>query len=186
MASASARLTPLTGIISTVAGKRIVRLQRGRRPGHQRIPRRSGRCVAVDGAGNLFIADAGNARIRKVAAGTGIISTVAGNGSGGFSGDGGPATSASLPDPAGVAVDASGNLFISELGNRRIRKVDAGTGIISTVAGNGLFGFSGDGGPATSASLADPAGLAVDGSGNLFIADSSNNRIRKLTRLNFQ
>ncbi len=109
----------------------------------------------------------------------GFITTVAGNGIAGFSGDGGPATSARLNFPSGVTVDASGNLFIADLSNQRIRKVDATTGIITTVAGNGIAGFSGDGGPATDASLRFPfGGVAVDTSGNIFIADQRNHRIR--------
>jgi len=135
--------------------------------------------VAVDGAGNLFIADTFNARIRKVTP-AGAISTVAGNGTRGFTGDGGPATSAELRLPGGVAVDSVGDLFIADETNNRIRKVTA-AGAISTVAGNGTPGFSGDGGPATSAELFEPGGLAVDSGGNLFIADSMNNRIRKVT-----
>jgi uncharacterized protein (TIGR03437 family) len=137
--------------------------------------------VAVDGSGNLFIADSGNNRIRKVSA-SGIITTVAGGVvyAYPYPGDGGPATSATLRGPEGVAVDASGNLFIADSYNGLIRKVSA-SGIITTVAGNGTQGFSGDGGPATSASLAGPLGVAVDGSGNLFFADSINNRIRKVS-----
>ncbi len=104
----------------------------------------------------------------------GDISTVAG---GGLSGDGGPATNASLVSPVGVAVDTSGNLFIADTYNHRIRKVDA-SGTITTVAGNGTRGFSGDGGPATNAMLYEATGVAVDTSGNLFIADMYNNRIR--------
>ena len=134
--------------------------------------------VAVDGAGNLFIADRFNNRIRKVDT-SGIITTVAGNGTFGFSGDGGPATSASLRNPQGVVLDSAGNLFIVDLSNNRIRKVDT-SGIITTVAGDGIFGFSGDGGPATSASLRNPTGVALDSAGNLFIADLSNFRIRKV------
>ena len=134
--------------------------------------------VALDGAGNLFIADFSNRRIRKVDT-SGIITTVAGNGISGFSGDGGPATSASLTNPFGVALDGTGNLFIADEGNFRIRKVDT-SGIITTVAGNGSSGFSGDGGPATSASLTNPFGVALDGTGNLFIADEGSNRIRKV------
>jgi sugar lactone lactonase YvrE len=136
--------------------------------------------LAIDGSGNLFIADVSNNRIRKVDLATGVISTVAGNGFTGFSGDGGPATSASMNNPAGVAVDGSGNLFIAEQNNMRVRKVNLSTGIIMTVAGNGFTGFSGDGGPATSASLGGPFGVAVDGSGNLFIANRGINRIRKV------
>jgi len=139
--------------------------------------------VAVDASGNLFIADSGNSRIRKVSA-SGIITTVAGSGpsgfSSGFSGDGGPATSASLGEPYHVAVDSAGNLFIADTGNSRIRKVSA-SGIITTVAGSGTDGFSGDGGPAASASLSEPCGVAVDASGNLFIADTYNNRIRRVS-----
>src|SRR5207245_5304334 len=130
----------------------------------------------------LFIADTYNNRIRKVAAGSGIISTVAGNGSAGvsFSGDGGPATAATLSQSYGVAADASGNLYIADTQNRRIRKVAAGSGIISTVAGNGTERFSGDGGPATAASLNSPYGVALDAAGNLYIADLFNHRIRKV------
>jgi len=105
---------------------------------------------------------------------------VAGNGTGGFSGDGGPATAAKLAGPGGVAVDAAGNLFIVDSGNSRIRRVDAATQVITTVAGNGTYGFSGDGGPATAAELAFPTGIAVDRVGNLFIADPINNRIREV------
>jgi N-acetylneuraminic acid mutarotase len=137
--------------------------------------------VAVDSSGNLYIVDADNNRIRKVTASTGIITTVAGNGTAGYSGDGGAATSAELDTPFGVAVDASGNLYIVDVNNDRIRKVTASTGIITTVAGNGTWGYSGDGGTATSAELFSPFGVAVDASGNLYIADSGNNRIRKVT-----
>ncbi len=129
--------------------------------------------VAVDTAGNLFIADPWSNSVRKVTPG-GVISTVAGNGTGGYSGDGGPAASASSITQHGVAVDAAGNLFIADEANNRVRKVNPG-GVISTVAGNGTQGYSGDGGPATSAQLYCPYGVAVDTAGNLFIADESNN-----------
>src|SRR5207249_1055264 len=136
--------------------------------------------VAVDGAGNLFIADTGNQRIRKVSP-AGTITTVAGNGTFGPSGDGGPATSAQLSYPAGVAVDGAGNLFIVDTGNQLIRKVTP-AGTITTVAGDGTVGFSGNGGPATSAQFgySGPTDVAVDSAGNLFIADSGNNRIREV------
>ena len=134
--------------------------------------------VAVDSAGNLYIADYWNFRIRKVDA-SGTITTVAGNGKGGYSGDGGPATSAELNYPNGVAVDSAGNLYIADEFNQRIRKVSGG--IITTVAGNGSWGYSGDGGPATSAQLHGPTDVAVDSAGNLYIADSTNEVIREVS-----
>jgi sugar lactone lactonase YvrE len=133
--------------------------------------------VTVDGAGNLFIADYGNNRIRRVDASTSKISTVAGGGTGG---DGGLATNAILAGPWGVSTNAAGDVFLSDQGAARVRRVNAATGVISTVAGNGIEWFAGDGGPATSAELLYPNGVAVDGSGNLFIADSSNRRVRRV------
>jgi uncharacterized protein (TIGR03437 family) len=135
--------------------------------------------IAVDSAGDLYIADSGNNRVRKVS--NGVITTVAGNGTQGFGGDDGPATSAQLGGPAGVAVDFAGNLYIADSGNQCIRKVS--NGVITTVAGIGgyYYGFSGDNGPATSAQLYNPEGISVDSAGNLYIADSYNNRIRILT-----
>ena len=146
--------------------------------------------IAVDGSGNLYIADLNNHRIRKVDT-SGVITTVAGNGvvdvngNSGFSGDGGAATAAQLNFPSDIAVDGSGNLYIADSGNHRIRKVDT-SGVITTVAGNGVVdangnsGFSGDGGVATAAQLDFPSGIALDGSGNLYIADSGNHSIRKI------
>ena len=142
--------------------------------------------VAVDGAGNIYIADALNNRVRKVNK-AGVITTVAGNGFPIFSGDGGPATSAGIAFIGtavhqGVAVDKAGNLYITDSADNRIRKVNT-SGIISTVAGKGTLGvsgFSGDGGPAVSAQLSAPSGVAVDGAGNLYIADTGNGRIRKV------
>ena len=133
--------------------------------------------VAVDSAGNLYIADEDNCRIRKVS--NGVITTVAGSGTVGFSGDNGPAISAQLTYPSGVAVDSAGNLYIADAGNFRIRKVS--NGVITTVAGDGTRGLSGDNGPATSAQLSRPWGVAVDSAGNVYIADHDNNRIRVLT-----
>lgn len=140
--------------------------------------------VSLDSAGNLYIADQGNNRIRKVAAESGIITTVAGNGSATFAGDNDAATTASLKYPVGVAVDSADNLYISDFGNNRIRKVTAASGVITTVAGNGLGGFSGDGGAAISASLYYPSGLTIDSAGNLYIADRYNHRIRKVIKSN--
>ena len=136
--------------------------------------------VTTDSSGNVFIADWTNNRVRRVAAGTGVISTVAGNGTAGFSGDGGAATGASLRGPTGVAVDNAGNLYIADQANNRVRKVAAATGVITTVAGNGTQGFSGDGGAATSAAMYSPTDLTFDGAGNLYISDNANNRIRKI------
>lgn len=135
--------------------------------------------LAVDGSGNVYICDAANYVVRKVNS-AGIISTFAGDGFGGTFGDGGPATAARLFDPWGIAVDGSGNVFIATGGGNCIRKVNS-SGIISTYAGNGVFGYSGDGGPAISAQLYYPNGVAVDLSHNLYIADKGNNRIRIVT-----
>jgi sugar lactone lactonase YvrE len=135
--------------------------------------------IAVDGSGNLYIADYNNGRVRKVTP-DGVISTVAGNGTAGYSGDGGPATSAEVWGPYSLAVDGSDNLYIADSANNRIRKVTP-AGTISTVAGNGTAGYSGDGGAATSAQLWVPLGVAVDSNGNLYIADNYNNAIRKVT-----
>jgi uncharacterized protein (TIGR03437 family) len=138
----------------------------------------SARGVAVDGSGNLYIADTGNHRVRKVST-DGTIATIAGSGTAGFSGDGGKATSAQLYGPWNVAVDGSGNLIVSDTYNSRIRKVTP-DGVIATIAGNGSAGYSGDGGPAATASLSQPHGLAFDSNGNLFVADYLNSRIRRI------
>jgi len=134
--------------------------------------------VAVDLAGNVYVADLGNNRVRKVDA-SGAISTVAGTGVEGYSGDGGPAAKAQLVTPRNVALDAAGNLYISEFAGHRVRQVTP-AGTIATVAGIGVSGMAGDGGAATLAQLSFPAGLAVDRTGALLIADSGNNRIRKI------
>jgi len=133
--------------------------------------------VAVDSSGNLYIADFGNSRVRKVSAG-GAITTVAGSGSFAYSGDGGPAAKAQLNGPQGVAVDAAGNLYIADSVNNLIREVTP-DGLIAAVAGNGLAGYSGDGGQATSARLANPVGVVVDTAGNIFIVDGST-RVRRV------
>ena len=134
--------------------------------------------VVVDGAGALYIADRGNYRIRRVDT-SGTITTVAGTGEPGFGGDEGPAEEARLNNTEGVAVDGSGNLYIADSGNRRVRRVDT-AGTISTVAGNGGSGFGGDGGPAVMASLNHPAGVAVDGLGDLYIAESREHMIHRV------
>ena len=134
--------------------------------------------VALDGAGNLYIAASGNHRIRKVDS-RGTITTIAGTGESGFSGDGGPAVRSQLYFPTGVALDGAGNLYIGDLYNHRIRKVDS-RGTITTIAGTGESGFSGDGGPAIAAQFNSPTGVALDGAGNLYIGDLYNHRIRKV------
>src|SRR5437867_4257542 len=167
-----------TGVITTVAGKESSGFSGDGGPATAAelyLP--AG--VTFGAAGDLFIADQQNNRIRRVDATAGIITTVAGNGSAGFSGDGGPATAAQLQYPYSVTLDATGNIFISD-GNDRIRRVDATTGIITTVAGNGSAGFSGDGGLATAAQLNAPSGVAFDAAQNLFIADRFNSRIRRV------
>jgi NHL repeat len=156
--------------------------------------------IALDRQGNVVIADTGHVRVRMVAAVTGTfygkamtagdIYTIAGNGAGGFSGDRGPATAARLHRPTGVALDAAGNVLISDSYNERIRVVAAQTGrfygqamtagVIYTIAGNGTQGFSGDGGPATAAELNTPLRTTVDAAGNVVISDSFNQRIRVL------
>mgnify|MGYP001040056371 FL=1 len=130
--------------------------------------------------GDLYISDTGNHRVRRIDAETGAISTVAGSGEKGVSGDGGPATSARLDEPYGLALDASANLFIVDRLNRRIRRVDAGTHAISTVAGDGSTTSSGDGGPGEKAGIVEPNDVALDGRGRLFIADVAGHRVRAL------
>jgi sugar lactone lactonase YvrE len=135
--------------------------------------------VIVDSADNLYISDLPNNRIRKVSA-SGIITTVAGGGSPADGvGDGGPATSARLNKPAGIAVDARGNLFIADYGNHRVRMVNL-AGTISTVAGTGIAGFAGDGGPAAAAQLNLPYDVAADDAGHLYISDFGNQRVRMI------
>ncbi|MFI8812664.1 MULTISPECIES: NHL domain-containing protein [unclassified Streptomyces] len=138
----------------------------------------SPREVAVDSAGTVYITDAGNHRVRKITA-DGTISTVAGSGTAGFSGDGGQAVRAQLNYPLGVAVDSAGTLYISDYRNSRVRKVTT-DGKISTVAGSGTEGFKGDGAAAVSAQLKNPYGLAVDGADDLYITDAGNHRVRKV------
>ena len=136
------------------------------------------RQLLVDGAGDLYIPDTFNHRIRKVDS-TGMITTVAGTGERGYSGDGGPAIDAQLNWPSALVVDGDGNLYIADMVNQRVRKMDS-TGTITTIAGTGEDGYSGDGGPATEAQLSYPWSMALDGTGNLYIADRYNHRVRKV------
>jgi len=135
--------------------------------------------LALDGAGSLFVSDTNNHRVRKVD-GSGNITTYAGNGTGAYAGDNGPATAASLFNPNGLFIDAGGNLYIADVNNQRVREVFASNGSITTVAGTGTAGFSGDGGPPLLAQLNNPKAVAVDASGHLVIADAVNNRLRAL------
>ena len=135
--------------------------------------------VAIDGSGNIYIADQINHRIRMLDVSTGIINTVAGTGTAGFSGDGGSPVSAMLNRPFGITL-YGGNYYIADRSNDRVRKVNTTTNIISTVAGSGTVGFSGDGGPATTANLNRPEFVAFDAAGNLYIVDNGNNRIRSV------
>ncbi len=134
--------------------------------------------VVLNAASDLYIADTYNNRIRKVDAQTGIISTVAGNGTTTYSGDGSSALTEGLNGPSSVALDSAGNLYIADTNNNAVRMIDAGTGVITTIAGTGALGYSGDGGPALAAQLNRPNGIAVDANGDLFIADTGNNVVR--------
>jgi uncharacterized protein (TIGR03437 family) len=136
--------------------------------------------VALDKDGNVIICDGVNNRIRKLTVADGKIAALAGTGSSGFGGDGGPATDARLSAPVGAVLDAAGNLYVSDRGNQRVRRIAAATNIITTIAGNGESGFNGDGLSATSSRLSAPSGLVIDPAGGLYIGDRDNRRIRKL------
>jgi uncharacterized protein (TIGR03437 family) len=171
------RMISTSGIITTLAGTGVAGFSGDGGPAtaaQLNLPYG----LAADLAGNLYVADLGNDRVRRIGP-DGVMATVAGNGSQGSSGDGGAATGAQLLSPRNVAVDAAGNFYFSEFEGHRVRKVTP-AGIISTVAGTGVAGFSGDGEPAVNAQLAFPAGLALDRLGALYIADSGNNRVRKI------
>jgi len=139
------------------------------------------RGLAVDSLGDVFVADTGNNVIREVSASTSVITTIAGTGSPGYSGDGLQATQATLSGPQGLTLDSAGSLYIADTGNNVIRKLNLASGIITTVAGTGTLGSGGDGGPATAARLFTPQDVAVDASGNLYIADTGNSSIRKVS-----
>jgi len=167
------------GIITTVAGEGMIGFSGDGGPA-TRAGLNGPQSVALDSGGNLYIVDTYNQRIRKVTA-AGIITTVAGDGTEGFLGDGGPASKASLDDSLGIALDAAGSLYIADTDSYRVRKVTGGTGIITTIAGNGAFKFSGDGGLATNASLSIPYAVAKGAEGDLYIADTGNARVRKVS-----
>lgn len=169
-----------TGIISTVAGSSVQGY--GGDGGQATLAKMfNPNGTALDGLGNLYIADTYNDRVRIVNLTSGSINTYAGDGNYGMAGDGGPATAAELWAPWEVTMDASHNLYITDNNNNKIREVTFSSGIINTLAGNGTGGFSGDGGPAIAAELNFPQGTAIDGFGNLYFADMANNRIRKIS-----
>jgi len=166
-----------SGIITTIAGTGVAGFSGDGGPATS-AQLTSPYAVSFDQAGNIYIADAGNSRIRKIDA-AGIITTVAGNGTQGSSGDGGPALDAELNTTLKVVLDNNGNMYLDDAGNYRVRKIDA-TGIISAYAGTGVYGYSGDGGPATAAEMTSVSGIALDNGGNLYIADERNYVIRKV------
>jgi trimeric autotransporter adhesin len=173
------KITHSTGIITTIAGNGTVGYNNdGIQATAAYLNYPAG--VALDKAGNVYIADYGNHRVREVSVSSGIISTFAGVGTPGLSGDGGLATAAELNYPAGVAFDNTGNLYIADEHNGEVREVNNLSGIITDVAGNGISGFSGDGGPATAAELEYDYGVAIDNNNNIFIADAQNNRVREV------
>ena len=186
------RVVAATGFIETIAGRTGNGLSGDDGPALEAhfwgpVP------SAINGQGVLYLADFENCRVRAVRLNTATVNAVAGSGvcpagpfgvpvcRGGFGGDGGPAVSASLNYPSGVALDSAGNLYIADTMNHRIRRIDAATRKISTIAGSGSKGFSGDGGPALAAELNLPSAVAVDGSGRVYFSDLGNNRIRVLT-----
>ncbi len=177
------KITASTGIITTAVGTGS-----GSYCGDGGSPTSACVCaphgLALDSSGNIYIGDHSNHRVRKVTIATNVISTIAGTGAATYSGDNGQATSATLYYPQGVAVDSSGNIYIGDLGNHRIRKVTAATSVISTIAGTGTGGYSGDGGQATAAAIMNPAGVNVDSTGNVYFGDCNTGRynvIRKVT-----
>lgn len=168
------------GVINTVAGDGELNFRADNVPATQAsifLPYG----VIVDPAGNIYLSDTNNNRIRRVDAQSSLITTIAGTGVSGYSGDGGPATGASINQPGGLIMDGAGNIYFADSGNDIIRRIDAVSGIITTIAGVPMAqGYSGDGSAATLANLSSPRGIAFDSAGDLFIADTSNNVIREV------
>ena len=168
-----------TGIIRTVAGGGAEGFSGDGGPAAEaKLARPHG--VAIDGGGNIYVADFNNHRIRRIDGATGIISTIAGTGTPTYSGDGGLAVDASVNFPAAGAFDPAGNYVFCDAGNRRVRSIDLTTGVISTIAGNGIGTHAGDGGPADQASFFSPQAIAYDADGNLYVADAPGHRVRRV------
>jgi TonB family protein len=175
----------LVGLLWSAAGNRHMLLQAAQVPGTTEsdsgtvAPFYFPASIAVDVTGNVYIADHGTSRVREVKT-DGSTAIIAGTGVAGFSGDGGSAVSAQLNKPLGIAIDSSGSIYLADTGNERVRRISP-TGTITTVAGSGVEGFSGDGGPAIAAQFRFPTTLSADRAGNLYIADTGNHRVRKVT-----
>jgi sugar lactone lactonase YvrE len=174
------KITKGTGIISTIAGNGTAGYN-GDGIAATTAELSSPNEVSFDASGNIYIADWFNHRVRKVNITTGIISTVAGTGTGGYNGDGIAATTAEINAPCGITFDTMGNMYVCEYGGFRVRMISATTGLISTVAGNGTGGYNGDGIAATAAELNGPAYIKFDNAGNMFIGDASNQRVREIS-----
>jgi sugar lactone lactonase YvrE len=173
------RLNLTTGILTTIAGTGSPGFSGEGGPATSaelNLPT----ALALDAANNLYLADTGNHRIRRIDAVTGITTTIAGTGTQGFSGDNALATNATIDSPTGLALDAANNLYLADTHNHRIRRIDAATGIITTIAGTGAQGFTGDNATATTSTLALPHGITLDAAGNLYLADTANHRIRRI------
>jgi sugar lactone lactonase YvrE len=172
------KLNLTTGVITTIAGSTSGFSGDGASATSAQLSLPT--ALALDSSGNLYIADTGNHRIRKLNLTTSFITTIAGNGTQGYSGNLGPATSAAIDSPTGIALDASSNLYLADTHNHRVREINANTGVITTIAGTGSPGYSGDTAAATAANLALPHGLTSDSAGNLYLADTANHRIRRI------